>query len=574
MALTPPPAAAAAAGLLALVLAPADRPTPATIAALPPAATAGRGAALPFVEYEAENAITDGRMVGPSRAFGDIAAEASSRRAIRLDRRGQFVEFVLARAADAMTLRAALPDSADGRGRDATLTVRVDGRPAGRIALTSRYGWFYGAYPFTNRPSDGGAHHMFDESRLMFGRSLPPGTRVRLTISAGDDAPWYVLDLADFEAVPPPRTRPPGALSVLAFGADPTGTRSSADALQRGIDAAQRARVPLWLPPGTYRADRHLLVDRVRILGAGPWYTTVRGDGVGFYGKPAPGGSRGVELGDFAIVGEVVDRVDQAARNGIGGAMGGGTVLHDLYLQHHKVGAWFDGPMQGIRLRRLRIVDCTADGLNFHRGVSDAVVEDSLVRNTGDDGLAAWSHGMADHDVAFRRNTIVAPILANGIAVYGGHDIAVVDNVVSDTLREGGGLHVGNRFDAVPVGGTIRLAGNVVVRGGSVDPRWHSGIGALWFYALDAPMTAAVRVERATLLDSTAAAVQFRGKPIRGVTLDRLRVRRAGGPAFLLQAEGTARVRDGAISDVMPQPPSSGGFRLAVSRTAGLARTR
>jgi hypothetical protein len=45
---------------------------------------------LPYDEYEAEDATTNGRVIGPSRTFGEVAAEASGRRAVRLDATGQY----------------------------------------------------------------------------------------------------------------------------------------------------------------------------------------------------------------------------------------------------------------------------------------------------------------------------------------------------------------------------------------------------------------------------------------------------------------------------------------------------
>lgn len=516
--------------------------TPRTIAALPPAATQGRGATLPFDEYEAENAVTNGTVIGPDRTFTTLPAEASGRRAVRLGKIGDYIEFTLARSANAVTVRAAIPDGDAGEGRDVTLGLFADGKPLGELALTSRYGWYYGNYPFSNRPADGRPHHFFDEARLLLGRTLPAGTHVRLEMRRQDRSPWYVIDLADFERVPPPATAPPGAVSVIAFGADPSGKSLSNAAFDRAIATARARRRPVWIPPGTFRMEGHVIVDRVHIRGAGPWHSVVGGRGFGFYGKTAPDMSTDVRLEDFAILGDVTERIDQDQVNGIGGAIGGGSVIRNLWIQHVKVGLWFDGPMRGLTVSGLRILDTMADGLNFRRGVSDAVVENNFLRNTGDDGLAAWSHKEADHHIVFRRNTIIAPVLANGIALYGGHDIEVSGNIVADTLTEGGGLHLGNRFEAVPVSGGIVFAGNAVFRSGSIDPRWHFGVGALWFYALDAPITAGITVRDTTLSDSTDEAIQFLGKPIGGVRLKHLRIQRAGGPAIQLQSDGIAHV--------------------------------
>ena len=528
------------ASLILLAAAAQAVPTPRTVAALPPRVSAGRGADVPFDEYEAENGTTDGMLVGPDRRFTTLAAEASGRRAVRLAKIGDYVEFRLARAANAVTVRVAIPDGDAGEGRDVTLGLFANGKPMGALALTSRYGWYYGAYPFTNRPGDGHAHHFFDETRLLFGRMLPAGTHVRLQVRPQDRSPWYVIDLADFELVPPPSRPPPRAVSIVDFGADPSGVKPSGAAFERAIASARADHRPVWIPPGSFRVDGHVIVDRVHIGGAGPWYSIVRGRGPGFYGKKAPDQSTDVRLENFAILGEVTERVDHDQVNGIGGAIGGGSLIRNLWIQHTKVGLWFDGPMHGIVIRNLRILDTMADGLNFHRGVSDAVVEDNFLRNTGDDGLAAWSHVEADHHIVFRHNTIIAPVLANGIALYGGHDIEVSGNLVADTLTEGGGLHLGNRFDAVPASGPILFADNLVVRSGSFDPRWHFGVGALWFFALDAPIAADVTVRDTVLLDSNEEAIQFLGKPIGKMTLDGLKIERAKGPAIQLQSDGAA----------------------------------
>jgi hypothetical protein len=266
----------------------------------------------------------------------------------------------------------------------------------------------------------------------------------------------------------------------------------------------------------------------------------LKGKGVGVFGRDAPQCSRNVVLRDFAIIGEVDERVDEAKLSGVGGAMSRSTISN-LWIQHTKGGLWFDGPMSGIRVRGLRLLDLTADGLNFHRDVSDAVVEDSFVRNAGDDGLASWSQGQGNSRIAFRRNTIIAPVLANGIAIYGGRDTVVEGNLVADTVTEGGGLHLGSRFKATPFGGDILLARNIAVRAGVMDPNWRTGVGALWLYALDGPIDGArIRVEDTDLIDSSYEAIQFIGKPIRGVSFERVRIDGAATYAVQLQSGGHA----------------------------------
>jgi Pectate lyase superfamily protein len=516
------------------------QPSAATVVALDPGVTAGVGAPLEFVEYEAENGATNGRIVGPDRTFATLASEASGRRAVLLEAQGDYVEFTLSAPANALTVRYAVPDGPEGEPVDARLGVYAQNRRIGELAVTSRYCCYYGRYPFTKHPADGNGHHFFDHARILLDRALPAGTVVRLTGDPRPQAAWIAIDLVDFEWVPAPLSRPSRSWSVEDFGADPRGEVDSREAFAKAMAAASGSRRPVWIPPGHFRLDGHVQVDRVEIAGAGPWYSVLQGEGVGLYGRDAPNPSQAVHIHDLAIVGQVNERDDHKALAGIGGAMGGGSLIRNVFIQHVKVGLWLDGPFDGLTVAHIRVLDTTADGLNLHRGISGVIVEESFFRNNGDDGIASWAEKLANHDIVIRHNTIVAPILANGVAIYGGHDITVTDNLIADTLTEGGGLHLGNRFDAVPLSGKISLKGNMVVRGGSVDPRWHIGIGAVWLFASDAPIKAQIDLRTTTLLDSSQEALLLFGRRIDGLTVDGLRVERAGGSLIELRADGSA----------------------------------
>jgi hypothetical protein len=528
------------------------QPSAATVVALDPGVTAGVGAQREFVEYEAENGVTNGRIVGPDRTFGTLASEASGRRAVMLEGQGDYVEFTLSGPANALTVRYAVPDGADGKPIDARLGVYAQSRRVAELPVISRYCCYYGHYPFTKHVADGGGHHFFDHARILLDRMLPAGTVVRVTGDARSQVSWIAIDLVDFEMVPAPLDRPSRALSVVEFGADPSGELDSRDAFAKAIAAASASRRPLWVPPGHFRLDGHVQVDHVEIAGAGPWYSVLQGDGVGLYGRDAPNPSQAVHIHDLAIIGQVNERDDHMALAGIGGALGGGSRIRNVFIQHVKVGLWLDGPFDGLSVRHVRVLDTTADGLNLHRGISGVIIEESFFRNNGDDGIASWAEKLANHGIIIRHNTVVAPILANGVAIYGGYDITVSDNLIADTLTEGGGLHLGNRFDAVPLSGRISLRGNMVVRGGSIDPRWHIGIGAVWLFALDAPIKAQIDLRTTRLLDSSQEAVLLFGRRIDGLVVNGLRVDRAGGSLIELRADGSAtlsRIRATGIAE-------------------------
>ncbi|MFE8941398.1 glycosyl hydrolase family 28-related protein [Streptomyces sp. NPDC007872] len=529
---------------------PAARGPVVTRAALAPDLVAGRGATVAFDEQEAENAATDGTVIGPDRTPYTLPSEASGRSAVRLTA-GQHVEFVLPRNANALTVRYSIPDAPGGGGITAPLDVAVDGRHRTTMTLTSQYSWLYNQYPFSNDPRAGLLHpdwwitecacvpaattpapeitkpfrptHFYDEQRLLLGRTYRAGDRVRLTVPAGSPAAWTVIDLLDTELVAPPHVER-GGVNVLAFGADPTGRRDAAPAVERAIAFARRVDRPVYLPPGTFRIDRHVVVDDVTIVGAGNWHTILKGrqvtlaepapdgsrhTGVGLYGRSAAeGGSRNVHLRGFAIEGDVRERIDTDQVNAIGGAMSDSTI-DGLHLHRTKVGLWFDGPMANVKVTNNVITDQIADALNLHTGVTDSLVHDNFVRNTGDDGLAMWSDTTADARNTFSRNTVQSPTLANGIAIYGGEDNTVSGNLVADPVREGSGLHAGSRFGAEPFTGTLRFTGNTTVRAGTLDLNWKIGLGAIWFYALDRSIDADVRVTGDHYLDSTHNAIML-----------------------------------------------------------------
>ncbi len=525
-------------------------PTAVTRAALNPALSAGRGASVRFLEQEAEKAATNGTVIGPERAAYTLPSEASGRSAVKLAP-GQHVEFTLPKAANAITVRYSIPDAPNGGGIKAPLDVTVNGGARRTMTLTSEYAWLYNQYPFSNDPNADLLHpdwwvtecacvpafttpapvfakpfrpsHFYDEQRLWLGKTAKAGDKVRLTVPAGSNAAWTVIDLLDSELVGAPHLNPLAA-NVWFFGADPTGKRDSADAIDRAIAFAKRHQLKVYLPPGTYQVNRHIVVDNVTIEGAGNWYTIIKGKqitlpeplpdgsvhtGVGFYGKyAADGGSSNVHLSGFAIEGDVRERIDDDQVNGIGGAMSDSTI-DGLYIHHTKVGLWFDGPMTNVKVTNNIIVDQIGDGLNFHTGVTNSVAANNFIRNTGDDALAMWSHNVKNANNTFDHNTIQTPVLANGIAIYGGKDITLSANLIADPIREGSAIHLGSRFSATPFAGTIAVKDNTTVRAGTFELNWNIGLGALWIFALERSVEANIEVTGDHFLDNTYNAIMM-----------------------------------------------------------------
>src|SRR3954464_8308962 len=262
-----------------------------TRAALDPALVAGRGASVDFAEQEAEKASTTGTVIGPGRSAYTLPAEASGRSAVKLTP-GQYVEFTLPKTTNAITVRYSLPDAPAGGGITAPLSVTVNGGNRTMMTLTSQYAYLYNLYPFSNDPNAGVLHpdwwitecsfvpnpqpppftvttpfrpnHFYDEQRLLLGRTYRAGDKVRLSVPAGSPAAWTVIDLLDSQYVGLPHVDVIAA-NVLAFGADPSGRRDSAGAIDKAIAFAQKTHLKVYLPPGVYQVNRHIIVDNVTI---------------------------------------------------------------------------------------------------------------------------------------------------------------------------------------------------------------------------------------------------------------------------------------------------------------------
>jgi hypothetical protein len=343
------------------------------------AATGGSGADLPYSEVQAESSATNGSAIGPSYAAGQFADEASNRKAVTLQGSGKYVTFTTPVATNSIDFRYSIPDTGDGSVYTAPLSLYVNGTKQPDVTLTNAYSWYYGSYPFTNSPGSN-PHHFYDEAHRLLDTTYPAGTTFTLQVDAGDSASSYTIDFADFEQVAAAKAQPSGSVSVTDKGADPTGAADSTSAFNAAIAAAGSGGT-VWIPAGTFKVPGHIMVNNVTVAGAGMWRSTVTGAAPGFYGNSAPSASTGVHLQDFAIFGDVQERNDSAQVNGIGGAMSNSTVSN-VWIDHLKVGAWMDGPMDKLTFSGMRIRDTTADGINFHGGVTNSTVANSDIRNT------------------------------------------------------------------------------------------------------------------------------------------------------------------------------------------------
>ncbi len=579
----------------------------------------GRGAAVPYTEYEAEDGRYDGTLLttDAKRTFGhtNFGTESSGRKSVRLDTTGQYVAFTSTTPTNSVVVRNSIPDAPGGGGTEATLSLYADGVFVQKLTLSSKHSWLYGSTDdpegLTNRPG-GDARRLFDESHALLDRTFPRGTEFRLQRDAGDSAAFYVIDLIDLEQVAPAKTKPAECTSITEYGAVPGDGLDDTDAIQRAVTDNQNGRIDcVWIPAGQWRQEQKILTDDpqnrgqynqvgirdVTVRGAGMWhsqlYTLTPPHEAGGINHPHEGNfgfdvDDHTQISDLAIFGSGTLRGgdgNQEGGVGLNGRFGKNTKISNVWIEHANVGVWVGrdysnipelwGPADGVQFTGMRIRDTYADGINFSNGTRNSTVYDSSFRTTGDDSLAVWANKYVKdtsvdvgHDNHFRNNTIQLPWRANGIAVYGGHGNTVENNVVSDTMNYPG-IMLATDHDPLPFSGQTLLAGNALHRTGGAFWGEAQEFGAITLFAQGQDIPG-VTIRDTEISDSTYDGIQFKtgGGAMPDVRIENVRIDRSNNGSGILAmggARGSATLTDVTITnsakeDVRIEPGSQ--FRI------------
>jgi hypothetical protein len=575
----------------------------------------GRGAALPYVEYEAEAANYQGTLLqtDPLRTFGhtNFATESSGRQSVRLNSTGQFVEFTSTNAANSIVVRNSIPDAPSGGGIDATISLYVNGTFAQEISLSSKHSWLYGTTDdpegLTNSPQ-ANARRLFDESHALLSTSYPPGTKFKLQRDAGDTASFYIIDLIDLEQVAPPASQPAGCTSITQYGAIPNDGIDDTVAIQKAVTDDQNGVIScVWIPAGQWRQEQKILTDdplnrgqynqvgisNVTIRGAGMWhsqlYTLTEPQNAGGINHPHEGNfgfdiDKNVQISDIAIFGSGRIRGGGGAEGGVGlnGRFGTGTKISNVWIEHANVGVWvgrdFDnipelwGPADGLDFTGMRIRNTYADGINFTNGTRNSKVFNSSFRTTGDDSLAVWANRYVKdpavdiaHDNGFVNNTIQLPWRANGAAIYGGYNNKIENNLIYDTMNYPG-IMLATDHDPLPFSGQTLIANNGLYRAGGVFWGEAQKFGAITLFAQNRDITG-VTIRDTEIVDSTYDGIQFKGGggTMPNVAITNVRIDKSNNGAGIL-AQGSARgsatlnnvtITNSAAGNVVVEPGSS-----------------
>ncbi|MGW0415062.1 discoidin domain-containing protein [Streptomyces collinus] len=477
----------------------------------------GRGADMPYDMYEAEDGTLGGgaKVVGPNRTVGDIAGEASGRKAVTLNGTGQYVEWTTRAATNTLVTRFSIPD-----GTDTTLDVYVDGQFLKAVDLTSKYAWLYGNETSPgNSPGSGAPRHIYDEAGLLLGRTVPAGSRIRLQKDAANTS-TYAIDFINTEQATAKPNPDPAAYTVPA-GFSHQDVQNALDKVR--MDTTGKL-VGVYLPAGDYETSSKFQVygKAVKVVGAGPWFTRFHAPAsqentdVGFR---ADADANGSTFSGFSYFGNYTSRIDGPGKV-FDLSNVSGITIDDIWVEH-MVCLYWGANTDSMTIKNSRIRDTFADGVNMTNGSTDNHVVNNDARATGDDSFALFSAidagGADEKNNLYENLTSTLTWRAAGIAVYGGYDNTFRNIRVADTLVYSGitisSLDFGypmNGFGTVPT--TIE---NVSLErtGGHF---WGSQVfPAIWAFSAS-KVFQGIRVNDVDIDDSTYGGVMFQTNYVGG----------------------------------------------------------
>ena len=193
----------------------------------------------------------------------------------------------------------------------------------------------------------------------------------------------------------------------------------------------------------------------------------------------------------------------------------------------------------------MRIRNTYADGINFTNGTRNSRVFNSSFRTTGDDALAVWANPYVKdqavdigHDNHFVNNTIQLPWRANGIAIYGGYDNSIENNLIYDTMNYPG-IMLATDHNPLPFSGTTLIANNALYRCGGVFWNEDQEFGAITLFASSRDITG-VTIRDTDIFDSTYDGIQFKtgGGNMPDVAITNVRIDKSNNGAGILAMSG------------------------------------
>jgi len=478
----------------------------------------GLGANMPYDSYKS----TDGQIgggaatVGPNRTIGDIAGEATQRKAVTLNSTGAFVQWTSRVPTNTFDLRYSIPDAPGGGGINATLDLYANGTLVEPLNLTSHFAWLYGAETGPgDSPGAGSPRHIYDESGFVLPSSYPAGTVFKLQKDTANTS-QYAIDFMNLEQATPVANPDPAHL-VVPGGFTQQDVQNALDKVRMDTTGTFTG---VYLPAGQYSVTGRLSVYNkpVKVVGAGVWYsqfvapTTMTNTDTGW---DLQSGASGSSFSGFAWFGNYTTRVDGPGhtwdlRNQ------SNITIDKVWIEHNVVGVWGASNVQNSTFTNMRIRDMFADGINLTNGSQGNLISNDEARSTGDDSFALFAAQDQNPGSKLTNNTIqnvtaLTPWRAAGVAIYGGFNNTIQNFYVADTLCYSGltisSLNFGFAFEGFEASPPTTIQNFSLARDGGHF--WGSQVfGALWAFSATNSFTG-IRVNNATITDPTYSGIMF-----------------------------------------------------------------
>ncbi|HEX3720703.1 MAG TPA: LamG-like jellyroll fold domain-containing protein [Verrucomicrobiae bacterium] len=458
------------------------------------------GATMPFTSVEAESGLLGGGATvislaaAPTNQFSSPQLEASGHAFVALTNVGQFVQLTNNTGSNitALNLRACIPDAPTGGGITSTIDLYVNGvfRQAWSVSSMQCYCYEGGTnYASTTdkNPADGDPRDFWNDTHAFIsGGAVPPGGTIQFQFDSSNTAAFYYIDVVDMEAPPSPLAQPTNSLNILDYGA--VSNNASVDnttAINNCFKACRTSHKTAWIPQGTYyisAVSGGLNATGITIVGAGPWYSTI------YRVTPAnnPYGIANIIDANSCVMSNILFDCNATNRNGLDndGAVdfaGTNWVVNNVWIQHVTSSFWCAG-VNGI-VENSRTLSTWADGGNLNNqqngdGIGmNLVYSNNFIRGTGDDGMAINSvnynvfgsqtnYYTIMSNITYVNNTAIDPWGGHNLSIYGGINIVLENNLLTDSSWETG-LSVGQFGpNGSPTVSAI-VTGNVLVRCGA-----------------------------------------------------------------------------------------------------------
>ena len=287
----------------------------------------------------------------------------------------------------------------------------------------------------------------WEEATAVLTEEVPADCNIRVRKGANDLASVYYIDAIDLERAPSALTKPAGAFDITAYGAVAGDGNDDGPALNQAIVAARSGNRKVWIPPTSapFEIKQQIAITSsdsgLEILGAGYWHSKLlRQAGSG---ETTPrhifnlkGGANDILIHhlkmDFDFAGRRLslnERVGHHVYSANQSPAPSGLEMHDLWMTHGSTPLWWDGMNANLHHNRVRYN--YADGFHMEDRAANNLVTHNSIRGNGDDGLpSVVGLGTGGHDNQFKFNTVEGIYFGRGVAVIGGRNVTISDNVI------------------------------------------------------------------------------------------------------------------------------------------------